>query len=410
MSARTSACNAGMGVRTACTDERPDLAHRRGGDAEPIGRSAPVAWAATGRLTTTCRRPTRRPRVRSALTPAELDRWWLLFNDPALNALEDEAFRSAPDARTATARVMEARATRDSLVAQTLPTGDLVGGRQRQAHPTPRTSTERLELADPRRRRLRTSATLNFNVSWELDFFGRLAEARKVANGDLAATRFNAEGARATLAASVADNYFQVRGLAIQLADARETARMQGQLQVVAQKKAELGLGPPSDADRVAGDLAQAQSQVANLEAELHAAQRVLLVLIGRGADAVETVPLRTGGDRRPRRHPTRCRAICLPAAPTCARPKRGCSRPPGGDKLAHLAVFPTFTILPGVGLAKTVSPGVNFVPPASLIPAEITNDTAPLVAGRGRVAAGARHPPPEGGHAHSRTRAPNRR
>ncbi|HWA60935.1 MAG TPA: TolC family protein, partial [Caulobacteraceae bacterium] len=227
------------------------------------------------------------PKGPAALTPAELDRWWLLFDDAALNSLEDEAFRLAPDARTATQRLLEARATRDSLVAQTLPSGPLSGN-------VKRTHTQNLDGASSSLIPVggdTTNETLNFNVSWELDFFGRLAQARKVANGDLAATRFNIEGARAALAASVADDYFQVRGLAIQLQDARETARVQGELLAIAQKKAQLGLGAAADADRVAGDLAQAKSQVASLEAELHAAQRVLLVLIGRGADPTSTVP-----------------------------------------------------------------------------------------------------------------------
>src|SRR5437764_435962 len=60
------------------------------------------------------------PAGQAALAPADLDRWWLLFNDPALTALEDEAFKTGPDARTATSRLLEARATRDSLTAQTL--------------------------------------------------------------------------------------------------------------------------------------------------------------------------------------------------------------------------------------------------------------------------------------------------
>src|SRR6185436_3721038 len=127
------------------------------------------------------------------------------------------------------------------------------------------------------------SETLNFNVSWEIDLFGRLRQARKIAAADFAAARFNAEGARAALAANVADAYFQARGVSLQLSDARETARAQTQLYQVAQRKAERGLGSASDADRVAGDLGQARSQVDNLEAELHAAQRQLLILTGRG-------------------------------------------------------------------------------------------------------------------------------
>ena len=66
--------------------------------------------------------------------------------------------------------------------------------------------------------------TLNFNVSWEIDLFGRLAQERRAANADLAATRFDVEGARASLAANVADGLFQARGLAIQLEDAEANA------------------------------------------------------------------------------------------------------------------------------------------------------------------------------------------
>ncbi|HWA62953.1 MAG TPA: TolC family protein, partial [Caulobacteraceae bacterium] len=47
-----------------------------------------------------------------------------------------------------------------------------------------------------------------------------------------------------------------------------------------------------------------------------------------------------------------------------------------GRDKIAHLAVFPTFTIMPGAGLAKTISPGVSFIPPATLIPSQQTTST----------------------------------
>ena len=305
------------------------------------------------------------------LAAADLDHWWLLFGDPALNALEDEAFRSAPDARTAAARVLEARATRDSLVAQTLPTGNLAGNaNKRHTVNEGAASSSLIPVGGDS-----TSETLNFNVSWELDFFGRLAQARKVAGGDQAATRFNIEGSRATLAASVADDYFQVRGLAIQLSDARETARIQGQLQSVAQRKADLGLGPASDADRVAGDLAQAQSQVQNYQAELHAAQRGLLVLIGHGADPTASVPSEpVVGDSPP--PPDRVPGELLARRPDVREAEARLQSAAGRDKLAHLAVFPTFTILPGLGLAKTVSPGVSFVPPATLVPAEITNST----------------------------------
>ena len=303
-----------------------------------------------------------------AAAPANLDRWWLLFEDPALNALEDQAFAHGPDALTAAARVLETQATRNAQTAQTLPTGSISGRASRQ------TSTN---IGSPSRSLIPVggttdSLTENFNVSWELDLFGRLAVARKVATADAATARFNIEGSRASLAAAVADSYFQLRGLMVQLTDAKESVRIQTELQSVAQKKFEFGLGPRDDADRVAGQLAQAKAQAEDLEAQLHAIRRQLLILVGRGLEPTTALTMEAVlGD--------------IPAAPL-ALPAELLERRPdvreaesrlrsalGTARLRHLAVFPTITLLPGLGLSRTVSPGVSFVPPATLIPAAQT-------------------------------------
>ena len=66
---------------------------------------------------------------------------------------------------------------------------------------------------------------------------------QKAVNGDLAAARFDYEATRASLAANVADAYFQARGLAIQLEDARETERIEQELYDSATKRAAVGVG-----------------------------------------------------------------------------------------------------------------------------------------------------------------------
>ena len=312
------------------------------------------------------------PKGQADLAPAELDHWWLLFNDRALNALEADAFRLSPDARTASARLLEARATRSSLVAQTLPQAEAVGNaNHKQTSNLDNDSHNLIPVGGTS-----ISETLNFNVSWEIDLFGRLAIARKVANADLAATLFNVEGSRAALAANVADSYFQVRGLAIQLADARETVRIQRQLQDIATRRASLGLGATSDADRVAGDLAQAMSNTESLEAELHANQRTLLILVGRGIDPVSTVtPDAEAGE--PPAPPDAIPGELLERRPDIREAEAKVRSAAGRDKIAHRALFPTFTFQPSAGLSHLVSPGVTFIPPASLMPAQQTTNTS---------------------------------
>jgi NodT family efflux transporter outer membrane factor (OMF) lipoprotein len=290
------------------------------------------------------------------LAAAELDRWWLLFNDPALTALEDEAFKNAPDARTAAQRILEARATHGSEIAQTLPTGHIAGNATDQREHNLAGSQDALF---PIGGEIQTE-TATFAPSWEIDLFGRLAQARKIAKADLAASRFDIEGTRASLAASVADQYFLATGLAIQIDDARETVRIEDGLEKVAREKADLGLGAASDADRVAGDLAQAQAQLEDLESQFHAARRQLLILIGRGAAAVDSLGLRAEvADAPP--PPATLPGELLARRPDVREAEEHLRSEAGTARLRHLAIYPTFTFLPQLGVVRTVQPSVGF-------------------------------------------------
>lgn len=302
------------------------------------------------------------------LSTEALDRWWLLFDDPRLNALEDEAARDAPDAKTAAARVLEARAAKNSQVAQTFPTGSLAGNASRQrAYNLGGNSDQLFPIGGTT-----DSETLNFNVSWELDLFGRLATQRRIATANLAEARFNIEGSIASLAASVADNYFQAKGLAIQLDDARESVRIETELQSLAQERARLGLGARLDADRVAGDLARARADAEDLEAQIHITQRQLLILVGHGIDPTATLPVEAQAPDAPR-PPAAIPGDLLQRRPDVREAEAHLRAQVGTDKLRHLALFPTFTLLPGLGLSNTTSPGVAFIPPSTLIPAQQT-------------------------------------
>src|SRR4051812_43137195 len=46
----------------------------------------------------------------------DLKEWWLVFNDPVLNSLIDQAYRQNLDVRTAGTRILAARATRNIAV------------------------------------------------------------------------------------------------------------------------------------------------------------------------------------------------------------------------------------------------------------------------------------------------------
>lgn len=291
--------------------------------------------------------------------PAEtLDRWWTSFGDPQLEALIERALVEAPDARSAAARLAEARASGATALTAFLPQGNATGSARRTE--TRQTEGPQLDIPGYSLSGTSDAYAANFNVSWEIDLFGRFFAARQAYRGDVAAARFSYEGARASLAAAIADAYFQARGLAIQLEDARETVRIQRALYEVAQARAERGLGASSDADRVAGDLAQAETQAASLEAELQAARRSLLVLVGRGAAPIAEMPAPPAVGTIPA-VPATIPGQLLARRPDVREAEARVQSALGRGRYARLAFFPTFDLTPGLGLSRSVQPDYEY-------------------------------------------------
>jgi NodT family efflux transporter outer membrane factor (OMF) lipoprotein len=289
------------------------------------------------------------------LSSQTLDRWWVIFGDDELNGLEEQALRASPDVKTQIARLQEAAATRNSSILQTLPTGDLTGGASR---------TNTTAIGAPASALFPVGGVseddhLDFKVSWELDFFGALRDARRAAKADYAATRFDIESARASLVANVADSYFQARGLAIQLDDANETLRIENELLRSTTIKAERGLGPQSDADRIAGDAANARSQAEDLKAQEHAARRLLLILVGRGPEPVENLPLAADVPDPPPL-PKAVPGELLARRPDVREADERMRSAAIKTKLAKEELFPNLTLQPALGIARDMAPGVG--------------------------------------------------
>jgi len=288
---------------------------------------------------------------------ADLDRWWTSFNDPQLTALIDTALERSPDARSAAAVLEEARAVRRGQVRQIyIPNTPLKGNASK-------THTEILDssgAAGFTQGGDSESYGANFDVSWELDLFGRKRAGMGVVNSDFAAARFAYEGARASLAANVARSYFEARGLAVQLDDARQTERINASLRDFAVKKAKAGLIATSEADRAEADLADTQARAANLEGQLGAARRSLLILVGRGIEPLASLPVDARLDVAPP-VPATIPGDLLGRRPDIREAQARLASASGNLKINELALLPTFNITPGLGLSKSVQPSFPF-------------------------------------------------
>ena len=321
----------------------------------------------------------------TAALPAErLDRWWTLFDDPQLAALIEEGLISSPNARTALSRIDEARATRAQTLSAYLPQGNLTGLAQTQhtdqsfgnlgvatgsagagtgtggVDPTTGLPVGggAVSGAGSSTSFLTPSGDLQtygaqFNISYELDLFGRRLAARRAANADVAAQRFDYEAARATLARDVATGLFNARGAAIQLADARETLRIARDLARTADVSAQVGITSTSDAARLETDVANAQAEVARLQAVERADRRSLLALIGRGAAPLSSLPVAAEA-KAPPPVPAETPGELLRRRPDVREAEARLRSASSTLKLDRLALFPTFSFAPGGQYSKT--------------------------------------------------------
>ena len=322
-----------------------------------------AALLATGCVTSTVRKaevtpppayesPTPNP---DGLTPASLDNWWTLYGDPQLDALVDEALKHAPDARTAVAVLDQAAAVRSETLDQLfIPQGALQGTATRTQTTVLGSSSSLGSIFAP------PGATENFNanfdVSWELDLWGRRAAGKRGANADFYTAAFTYEATRTALIANVANSLFQARGLALQLQDALETARINRELAHISDVKLKAGLVANADVDQSVATAEAAEAQAESYRAQLLAAQRSLLVLIGHGFDKVETlpaspavgappaVPATLPGDLLRRRPDVRAAEWRIVSAASTL-------------KVDDLSVLPTIKLQPGVQLTKSTGP-----------------------------------------------------
>lgn len=307
-------------------------------------------------------------------TPVQLDRWWTLYGDPQLTALIDEALDRGFTTREALARLDEARAVRRNALRDFDPRGNLQasatrqqtynlgsgsgiapgggagGGTGQPGTGQPGTGQGGFPAGGFIFPGQLDTYALSLPVQWELDLFGRRGAARRTADAELDASRFAYLGARSTLAADVADQLFQARGLAVQVADSRETLRIRQELRRVVGIRAQRGLAPNADVNRVETDLATAQAQLQLQEAQLFAARRSLLALLGRAGDRLDSVPVEARLAAPPL-IPAGLPADLLVRRPDVLEARARLEGALGRLRTAELAQFPTLTLTPSAGL-----------------------------------------------------------
>ncbi len=186
--------------------------------------------------------------------------FWRGFNDAALTHLVEQALAANGDVRIAQARLQEARASLQGARAELLPNLGVAANAGRALQP------EVLLPGVPRSERLGNSYDAGFTASWELDFFGRNRRASESAGARVDASQAGVHAAHTSVAAEVAANYIELRGLQQRLAVATDALTNQREGSRLTGARLDAGRGTRLD-------LVRAQGLVDSTEAALPALQ-----------------------------------------------------------------------------------------------------------------------------------------
>ncbi len=206
--------------------------------------------------------------------------WWEVFKDDRLKELIQTALTNNYDLRVAVRRIEQARAievqTRSQLFPQVGYEGDVATGKN-----------SFLDAPSPNSGKTRGSALAILNVAWELDLWGRIRRADEAARAQLLANEEAKRGVMLSLVSDVAQAYFELLELDLQLEIAKRTTRSFGDSLAIFRRRLEGGVASRLETSRAEASLASTAATVPNLEQLIAIKENQINVLLGRNPGPV---------------------------------------------------------------------------------------------------------------------------
>jgi NodT family efflux transporter outer membrane factor (OMF) lipoprotein len=269
-------------------------------------------------------------------------KWWEIFGDPQLNALEEQVNISNQNVAAAFAGFMAARAVVRQARAQYFPTASAGIGatRQRQNSVTgPVTATE---------------YSLPFDASWTPDLWGRVRNNVRANVANAQASAADLENVRLTAQAEVAVDYFQLRGQDAlkQLVDSTVDA-YEKSLELT-KALYETGIDSEESVAQAETQLETVRAQDTNLGILRAQYEHAIAMLTGQAASSfsIAVEPLRTLPPAIPFGVPSQL----LERRPDIAASERLMAAANAQIGVAKAAFFPTLTIGASAGFQSTDS------------------------------------------------------
>jgi NodT family efflux transporter outer membrane factor (OMF) lipoprotein len=207
----------------------------------------------------------------------ELERWWLVFDDPVLNQLIEAAYRQNLTLQAAGVRIAEARAELGIIKGGIWPQQQRLDAIYKYSSVSETAPNVNSTVMD-------TSYGewgIGFNVGWELDVWGKYRRAIESGTANLEASIASYDDILVLLTAEVARSYVLFRTLEERIDVARENVQIQQRSLEITQAQFEGGIVTDLDVQQARSLLKSTEAFVPVLEAATARTRNSLAILLG---------------------------------------------------------------------------------------------------------------------------------
>jgi multidrug efflux system outer membrane protein len=270
-------------------------------------------------------------------------RWWTVFDDAQLNALEDQAAQANQTLKAGLARLTQARAIARASEADRVPRVDAGAGVTR-TRPSPASQG----LAADADARASTLWRAELSASYEVDLFGRVANSIAAAGADAEQQAALQRSLLLAIQADVAQAYFTIRALDAEIALLDATVKLREDALSLVARREKAGEISELDTARAKTELSVTRAEGIGLTKQRAEAEHALAVLLGKAPSelSIQAAPLAF----RPIAIPAGLPSALLERRPDIAAAERAMAAANARIGVARAAKFPNLSLTGALG------------------------------------------------------------
>jgi NodT family efflux transporter outer membrane factor (OMF) lipoprotein len=282
---------------------------------------------------------------------ADFSTWWMVFNDPILNALVQSAYQQNLTLQSTGIRILRARAQLGIAIGNQYPqtqqgTGDATAQKTSRNLPNAASGERFAYIYDT-----------GFDVAWELDFWGKFRRSVQTGVANLQASIADYDDNLVFLTSEVARVYIALRTSEERLAVAYANVKIQTESLRLAQAQFNAGAVTELDVFQSRALLRSTEATIPGLESDIRQAKNALAILLGKLPGEIDTM---FAGPGRIPKMPADI-AIGVPAELLRRRPdirlaERQLAAQSAQIGVAKADLFPSFSLFGSIGFTSAGS------------------------------------------------------